>query len=139
MNKRVEKIIILNAIVLFSVIAFVILTDIAIKHNFGECLLLKIFHIYCPGCGGTRSLRALLRFDIVSSFRLNAILPLGVALYIYYNLRYIIALIKKDETYFDKETYRLIKYYAFFVLAYFIVRNILLLAFKIDLIGEIIS
>ncbi|MBO7309777.1 MAG: DUF2752 domain-containing protein [Clostridia bacterium] len=36
--------------------------------NLFLCAFYEIFGIACMGCGGTRSLRALLRFDIFSSF-----------------------------------------------------------------------
>jgi len=31
------------------------------------CVFLQIFHIYCPGCGGTRAVGALLQGDFLSS------------------------------------------------------------------------
>lgn len=135
MNKRVKRIITLNSMMLFVLIAFLIFSELASKFSFGECLFLKTFHLYCPGCGGTRSLKALINFDIISSFRYNACLPLAVIIYIYYNVRYIVAIVRKNEAYFEKEKYVLLKYYSVFVIVNFILRNILLVAFKIDLIG----
>ena len=42
------------------------------------CNFQRVFHIYCPGCGGSRSLRALVRLDLVSSFIFFAPLPLSL-------------------------------------------------------------
>lgn len=38
---------------------------------FSGCLINKMFGIYCPGCGCTRSIFALLRFDVHLSLREN--------------------------------------------------------------------
>lgn len=38
----------------------------------GGCFLHDWLSIYCPFCGGTRAVSALLRFDLVGAWRLNA-------------------------------------------------------------------
>ena len=49
------------------------------------CRLYYFFELMCPGCGGTRSVEALLRGDIFTSFRLNPLVIfaclLGMAFY----------------------------------------------------------
>ncbi len=35
------------------------------------CMTYQLYHIQCPGCGGTRSVLALLRGDIITSIRFN--------------------------------------------------------------------
>lgn len=35
------------------------------------CILHDVFHIYCPGCGGTRAVMALLHLQIGRSLQLN--------------------------------------------------------------------
>ena len=36
-----------------------------------SCIMLDNFHVYCPGCGGTRAMEALLRLDLIQSLRYN--------------------------------------------------------------------
>ena len=45
-----------------------------------ECWILKLTGFYCPGCGNTRSVRALLRGDIIASLRSNIAIPLILVL-----------------------------------------------------------
>lgn len=45
----------------------------------GECLFKKIFSISCPACGLTRSIKAILKLDFISSFNYNI---LGILLFI---------------------------------------------------------
>ena len=35
------------------------------------CPIYKYFHVYCPGCGNTRSVQHLLKGDILSSLKFN--------------------------------------------------------------------
>lgn len=50
------------------------------------CLIYSLFNIYCPACGNTRSVTALLKGDILTSLRYNIIpfllLSFGICAYI---------------------------------------------------------
>ena len=46
------------------------------------CSFKKMTGLYCPGCGGSRSVIALARFDIVNSFKKNAAVPVSIILYL---------------------------------------------------------
>ena len=41
-------------------------SDVAFQE--GACRFSQSFHLYCPGCGGTRAVKHLLHFDLVRSF-----------------------------------------------------------------------
>ena len=40
---------------------------------FPTCKFLEFTGLHCPGCGGTRSVRALLQGDVLGSLRMNAL------------------------------------------------------------------
>ncbi|HWT77143.1 MAG TPA: DUF2752 domain-containing protein [Mobilitalea sp.] len=42
------------------------------------CYFYSLFHLYCPACGNTRSVTALLHGDILGSLRYNIVPPLLV-------------------------------------------------------------
>lgn len=54
------------------------LKHIAVLHI--PCMLWFLTGLYCPGCGGTRSIRALLQGDLLLSLRCNPAVPLLILL-----------------------------------------------------------
>ncbi|MCR4648028.1 MAG: DUF2752 domain-containing protein [Lachnospiraceae bacterium] len=46
-----------------------------IAYGGNQCAFLTLTHLYCPGCGGTRSFYWLLRGHIVRSFAMNPFVP----------------------------------------------------------------
>lgn len=46
---------------------------------FMPCLFHAMTGFYCPGCGGTRAVAALLQGDLISSFRYHPLVLYGVA------------------------------------------------------------
>lgn len=102
--KRFKNILILLGIILFAFIC------ISSKVKL-DCIFKKIFGISCPACGLTRSIRALLRFDIITSFKYNIFGPI---LFIIFMIA-IIFMIKdiiKNEDKTIKYAYKLLgKYY----------------------------
>lgn len=51
------------------------------------CVFNKVTHLCCPGCGGTRSLRALLRGDFLTSLYDYPPLLFGILVYIVFMIR----------------------------------------------------
>lgn len=52
----------------------------AAGNPFPPCLFRALTGFYCPGCGMTRALHALLHLDIATAFRMNPAVMTGLAL-----------------------------------------------------------
>jgi hypothetical protein len=103
------------------------------------CGLLTMFHVYCPGCGGTRALFSLLKGHFLQSFYYNPAVLLGAALILYYEIAVMVTLVKNNGKiyYYNKPT--LVYVYIAVVLGYAVVRDILLVGYDIDLLGNAMS
>lgn len=137
MKKEMKIFIAANALVALAVALFAVIASIAIHYGVYKCALLETFHIYCPGCGGTRALFALFHFDILSSLRYNPILIVGIFVYAFYDIRIFLAIKREEHGYFQNCKFRLLIAYAVFIILNFVVRDVLLLGFGIDFIGDV--
>ncbi len=102
-----------------------------------ECMMKKIFHLYCPGCGGTHALNSLFHFHIAESFLYNPLvlyMALGVLIFI---VKSLVLLIKgKGETDVSIDL-RYLWGLFYLMLFFFIIRNVLLIFFGVDYLGEL--
>ena len=89
------------------------------------CWFRRYTGIACPGCGGTRSTRALLEGDIAGAFRYNFFFPLILfALFLEY-VRLCAVHLFKYRNWECKRYYRVFfQIFAYATLAWFILRNI---------------
>lgn len=62
-------------------IILLLLTDFEIISWYPECEFLKRTGLYCPGCGGTRAVKCLLRGDLVRSFLFHPFVPYCTIMY----------------------------------------------------------
>ena len=102
-----------------------------------ECPVHHFLHVYCPGCGITRATAALLELDVVSSIRYN---PMMVG-FLVYVLALAVGLglekagvVSSDEN--KKARKVLTGAFLFAWLVYFIARNVALLVFGDDWLGD---
>ena len=103
------------------------------------CLFHELFHLYCPGCGGTRAIDALLQGDFLHSFLYHPFI-LYVALvfaYYYISAGYTFLIKRNGKIYYEIPIWILIGAVVV-VIVNFIVRNILLVYFKIDFMQDLI-
>lgn len=52
------------------------------------CPSLTLLHIYCPGCGSTRAVAALLHGDLLLALRQNSVIPVMLLMAVLYYLEY---------------------------------------------------
>ena len=103
---------------------------------FGGCLLHDLLFLYCPLCGGTRALEALLQLDSVTAFVCN---PLAVVLILLALLLDVWALIRLLRGHSDLLP---IPQWAWKILVavlvlYGILRNYLMIAHGVDPLGDL--
>ena len=103
------------------------------------CLFKETLHAYCPGCGGTRAVGALLRFDFVHSFIYNPTVLVTAVIFLDIDLRALVSVIKGDPRYLKSFPSKIFFVIPAVILINFVVRNILLFGFGIDLLGDILK
>ena len=96
----------MNAITKMRSVAFASLAGAAILYEFPPeqyafyppCPVFQYLHVYCPGCGATRALAALLHLRIAEALHYNALVVLlGPALVAYFAVAYWKA--RRDEVF----------------------------------------
>ena len=126
------------SLLIFAIIYTLYFKSTQNSDNGIRCIAKNLFGIYCPGCGGSRSLDAFLSFDFINSFILYPPIIISAIVILDYDRRLITSLIKKDTKITDS-----FKFYTFLVIPaaiilWFFIRNIILLVFKIDTVGDFI-
>lgn len=62
--------------IIILVVAYLIWKVVLGQPTISNCWIWQNWHVYCPGCGGTRSLLALLRGDVLASVYYHPALPI---------------------------------------------------------------
>ena len=88
-----------------------------------DCIFKKLFNISCPGCGLTRSFRALLRLDIITSFKYNIFGPVLFVILVI-GVMFLIKDIIKGEDKTIKYTYKILSKYYYIVIICLIISMI---------------
>ncbi len=104
-----------------------------------ECFFKHTLFLYCPGCGGSRSLLYLLKFDIIKSFLYYPALPVAALIILDLDIRAAIAFIKNDVNPIKKFKANILLVIPILIFINFFVRNILLLGFGIDYLGDFLK
>ena len=109
--------------------------------NEGEivCLFKKTFYAYCPGCGGTRAVAALLRLDFYHSFIYNPTVIVTALIFFDIDIRALISIVKNNPCYLKSFNPKVLFIIPAVILVNFAVRNLLLFGFGIDILGDILK
>lgn len=100
------------------------------------CFLHDFLFLYCPFCGGTRALSALLSFHLLESLRANLlVLPSAIAL-LCLDLRALLRLRRGERTLYPIPAWLWVVLLATLLL-YGLLRNLLMIRFGYDPLGDL--
>lgn len=99
------------------------------------CFLNRYFHIYCPTCGMTRVFDSVLHLRFADAARENICILVLILLTAYFDIRAFIALLRRENKIFKVKLVHMWIFIAF-LLIHAAVRNILLIRFGIDPLGD---
>lgn len=97
-NKLIKLFLFVVVIPLVAVTLLALISFFIIKYiQFPPCMFYKFTGIYCPGCGATRAVNALLHGDIMLSLRQNPIIIISLFFAVLLYIEPVVkALCKKD-------------------------------------------
>ena len=138
-KKAIFWIIVSNALAILISVAYTLLIESLTDGGVTICAFKDLTRLYCPGCGGSRSVAHLLKFDFYSSFRSYP--PMFVMLFfcVDIELRAIMSVIRDDKNTLTGFNLNWLILIPASILLHFGIRNILLLIFKIDYLGDILG
>lgn len=99
------------------------------------CLFHEITGLYCPGCGGTRALKALLKGEFLLSFLYHPFVLYGAGLAVWCGCRYLFPKRKQDVSLLPD--LRAVYVGAAVIVVNFLVKNYLLLVQGIDILEKL--
>ncbi len=102
------------------------------------CMIHDLFHLYCPGCGGTRALFALLQGHLLRSLYCNPAVIFGILLVSHYEIGIMFTLIKKNGKRYYCSNFLLIGIYLGIIAIFTIGRNYALLEWEYDMLNDFI-
>ena len=120
--------------------AFILLFLYLDRFNLFEYLIVCPMHhfgLYCPTCGMTRATHALLALDIEQSLLYHPLLPIFILMVLYYEVAHLRSVIVGHSVL--RHPRRMLYFTLAMFLVFFILRNVLLLGFGIDMVGDFIK
>ena len=138
-RKNLKILIIMNSLLLLYAIAYTLYFNLT-KGSEREivCVIKSTYGFYCPGCGGSRSLTEFMKLNFIKSFILYPAIPISALLVLGYDARLLISVIKRDSKYTDNYRFYEFILIPIAIILTFALRNILLLGFGIDIVGDIL-
>lgn len=130
----------LNASIILSVLLFCLYFEpekIIEKGGSYTCVFQNLLGIYCPACGGTRSLGYLFSFDLVNSFIHYPPILIGIFLILFVDFMLIKSYFKNSLEPLNRHKYFEFLLIPISIILTFLTRNILL-CFGIDVLKDIL-
>ncbi len=104
----------------------------------GVCALHDVFHLYCPACGMTRALNALLHLQLGASLRANPLVLFYLLLFLYCEVR-TVSVYRKEHLFRFHCTSRLAILFPVTFFGFAVLRNLLLVCFGFDPTGDLLA
>ncbi len=134
-KKLMTRLLIVDAGIVLLCIFFLWVTRL-ISGDADTCVMHRILHLYCPTCGGTRAVSALLQGKILRALSFFPPVLFAALIGIELHVRTLISYCKKDWTplrSFPKSRWI---WLGISVGIWFVLRNLLLIFWQIDLSGD---
>ncbi len=139
MNRKAAKqYVLLHVILAAAALLFPVYVRLAegISAGLPTCFLHDFLFLYCPLCGGTRAVSALLRFDFPAALRYNAFVVALIAAALIYDAVALVRLLRGKERLWRVPGWLWIAAVAVMVV-FGIVRNVLMIGWGIDPLGDL--
>ena len=107
-----------------------------IPPRFTGCFLHDYLFLYCPTCGGTRALEALLRFQLLDAVKYNLFVVLLCLSVLVIDVRALVRLLRGEKRLYVISGKAWVIFAVCLVL-YFVLRNYLMIAHGIDPVGDL--
>lgn len=137
-RKALRKMMFFHIILFVALLMFPLYTFVMKKVSgiFGGCFLHDWFFLYCPACGGTRAAEALLRLDVLSALRYNALAVMFAIVAVAFYAKAWIRLNRREERLiiFPNKFWTVC---SILIVSFFVLRNLLLIIFGIDPLGDL--
>ena len=136
--KRRMLYLVIHAALLVGILLFPLYREIAsrLSRFVSGCMLHDFCFLYCPLCGGTRAVAALLHLNLGEALRYNAFVVLAVLSVIVMDTVALVRLIRKKERLLPLPSWSWIPYVVL-LLVYTILRNYLMVAHGYDPTGDL--
>ncbi|MBR3895054.1 MAG: DUF2752 domain-containing protein [Clostridia bacterium] len=138
-NRRSAKnFLLFHALVLCLLLLFPLYRAVAahMTQFMAGCMVHDYFFVYCPLCGGTRALEALLHFDLLAAFRFNFFVAFVAVLAAVLDVIALIRLLRGKERLLILPGWGWIAL-AVFMILYAVLRNYLMIAHGYDPVGDL--
>ena len=137
-KRRWTRYLVVHAVILFGVLLFPVYQSFTsrLSRLVSGCVLHDFCFLYCPLCGGTRAVSALLRMDFVEALRYNAFVVVAVLAVAVMDVVAFVRLLRKKERILPLPSWSWIPFVALLVV-YTVLRNYLMIAHGYDPTGDL--
>ena len=137
-RKTAKRFLLLHIAAVAAALLFPLYARFADFLSFGlpKCLLHDVFYVYCPLCGGTRAVEALLRLNLTDALRCNALVVAALPFALAFYLRAWRRLLRGESSLWRAPAWVWIAAVSVMVL-FGVARNVLMIGFGIDPLGDL--